>query len=211
MTRVLVALAALAIAGAVGLVGCASGGGKSPGVASLAGSKSGVTTTTVSKQIVTQLYDLWAQCMRQHGVNMADPKVDTQGQISVNASNASQATFEGANKACAAQHSAAQKAAMGGQAAHPPDPAKLLSFAKCMRAHGLPDFPDPSGAGLQISSSGPSSDLNPDNPTFQKAQKVCQPILGSMKGGEKTQIRGNGAGPVTGGSGGGGLSGGAGG
>jgi hypothetical protein len=206
MPRVLVARAALAVAGATVLVGCGGGGAKNPGIASLASSKSGGTTATVSKQSVAQLYNLWAQCMRQHGVNMPDPTVDGQGQISVNAGNVSPAIFESANKACAAQHDAAQKAAGGGPGGgKPPDPSKMLAFSKCMRGHGLADFPDPSGNGLRIKA-GSGSDLSPDNPAFQKAQKACQPILGSLKGGEKTQV--GGPGPGSGGGPSGGPSGG---
>ena len=50
--------------------------------------------------------------------------------------------------------------------------AQLLKVSVCMRANGIPDFPDPSGGGLQIQSSQ-GSDLNPNNPTFQNASKVC--------------------------------------
>ena len=57
----------------------------------------------------------------------------------------------------------------------------MLAFSACMRAHGLKDFPDPSNGGLQIQSS-PGSDLNPSNPTFQKAQQACQKDL-PFKGG----------------------------
>ena len=41
-----------------------------------------------------------------------------------------------------------------------------LAFAKCMRAHGVPDFPDPNGQGAQI---GPSSGIDPSSPQFQAA------------------------------------------
>jgi hypothetical protein len=63
-----------------------------------------------------------------------------------------------------------------------------------MRRHGLPDFPDPnSNGGISINSrqGGSGSDLNPDSPAFQAAQRACQPILGSMRGGEK--VTGGGA------------------
>ena len=41
-----------------------------------------------------------------------------------------------------------------------------------MRANGIPDFPDPTGGGLSIQVH-PGSDLNPNNPTFQNASKLC--------------------------------------
>ena len=64
-----------------------------------------------------------------------------------------------------------------GIAQEKPDPAKMLNFSKCMRAHGVADFPDPSpGGGLRVSA-GPGSDLSPDNPIFQKAQQACQSVM----------------------------------
>jgi hypothetical protein len=46
-----------------------------------------------------------------------------------------------------------------------------LEFAHCMRAHGVPNFPDPgAGGGLQIT---PQSGINPQSPAFQSAQKAC--------------------------------------
>ena len=189
---VFLGLAALA---AVGLAAC--GGGATPGVASLSGMHGGsVTTTTLGTHDVALLFQKWAQCMRQHGVDMADPVIDNQGgaNISITAKPA-QGAMEGAMAACQALQQAAVSAANGGHPPEKPDPAKLLNFAKCMRAHGIADFPDPSpNGGLQIQG-GPGSDLGPDNPTFQAAQSACQPILGSLKGGMRIQV--GGPGPAT--------------
>lgn len=44
-----------------------------------------------------------------------------------------------------------------------------------MRAHGVPNFPDPgAGGGLQIT---PSSGVNPKSPAFQTAQQECKRYL----------------------------------
>jgi hypothetical protein len=52
---------------------------------------------------------------------------------------------------------------------------QALKFAGCMRANGVPNFPDPSaGGGIQIT---PGSGLNPQSPAFQAAQKVCGKLL----------------------------------
>ncbi len=46
-----------------------------------------------------------------------------------------------------------------------------LKFSNCMRAHGVPNFPDPSpGGGLKLT---PQSGLNAFSPSFQSAQKDC--------------------------------------
>jgi hypothetical protein len=41
-----------------------------------------------------------------------------------------------------------------------------LAFARCMRAHGVPAFPDPNGHGGQL---GPGSGIDPNAPPFQSA------------------------------------------
>ena len=52
---------------------------------------------------------------------------------------------------------------------------QALKFAGCMRANGVPNFPDPStGGGIEIS---PGSGLNPQSPAFQAAQRKCGKLL----------------------------------
>jgi hypothetical protein len=57
-----------------------------------------------------------------------------------------------------------------------------LKFAQCMRAHGISNFPDPTGNGLQIGGTG----INPQSPAFQAAQRVCEKLLPS--GGPPTHM-----------------------
>ena len=59
---------------------------------------------------------------------------------------------------------------------------KYLGFASCMRLHGVSDFPDPvtgSGGhpGFRLQG-GSSSDLNSNNPAFQRRVEACQHVLG---------------------------------
>jgi hypothetical protein len=51
-----------------------------------------------------------------------------------------------------------------------------LRFADCMRANGVPNFPDPQGGGggIQIPA---GSGINPQSPAFQAAQKTCFKLL----------------------------------
>jgi hypothetical protein len=193
------------VAAMLAIAGC-GGGGVKPGVASLTGSSNsaGHTTTTVAgKGDAAKLYRQWADCLRQHGINIADPSIDSQGAVNVSIPpSASMQTFQTADAACRSLQQAAQAAQNGGQPIQKPDPAKLLAFSKCMRAHGLTDFPDPSpGGGLQLSG-GPGSNLRPDNPVFQAAQQACQSIVGMPKGGMRVTAGGPGPG---GGGGGGGI------
>jgi hypothetical protein len=45
-----------------------------------------------------------------------------------------------------------------------------LAFARCMRAHGVPSFPDPSSSGAQA---GLPAGINPQSPAFRSAARVC--------------------------------------
>lgn len=49
-----------------------------------------------------------------------------------------------------------------------------LAFARCMRAHAVPAFPDPNGHAGQL---GPGSGIDPDSPQFQSALNgPCQSL-----------------------------------
>jgi hypothetical protein len=49
----------------------------------------------------------------------------------------------------------------------------LLKLARCMRAHGVSNFPDPSSSGGLII----PNDVNTDAPTFKAAQAVCNKLV----------------------------------
>lgn len=55
---------------------------------------------------------------------------------------------------------------------------QALEFSKCMRSHGVSNFPDPStgGGGVQLSI-GPGSGINPRSPAFQSAQASCKHLM----------------------------------
>lgn len=44
-----------------------------------------------------------------------------------------------------------------------------LAYAECIRAHGVPGFPDPSGRGGLVI----PNDINPQSPAFVSAQQAC--------------------------------------
>lgn len=49
-----------------------------------------------------------------------------------------------------------------------------LAFAQCMRAHGVPDFPDPGGSGAAGGGS-----VDPYDATFEAAFRTCHSLLPS--------------------------------
>jgi hypothetical protein len=58
---------------------------------------------------------------------------------------------------------------------------QAVAYARCMRSHGVPDFPDPTpapGGGISFQiNGGPGSDLNHNNPRFNAADGACQALL----------------------------------
>ena len=52
-----------------------------------------------------------------------------------------------------------------------------LEYARCMRANGVPDFPDPSAGGGFLFS--PSTGVDPSSPAFEAAQATCERFMPS--------------------------------
>jgi hypothetical protein len=114
----------------------------------------------------------YAQCMRAHG-EPGYPDPQSNGGFIVNSQkdHLNGALMNSANKTC--QHllpkSAPMTAAQQRQAT-----AKALKFTACMRAHGLPNFPDPT-----VNASGVSFSIHRvPRPLLQSAQHACQKVLG---------------------------------
>jgi hypothetical protein len=70
----------------------------------------------------------------------------------------------------------------GRTAQHAQLESQYLSFAKCMRSNGVSDFPDPvTGSGGHpgfLLQGDMNSNLNSNNPAFQRGVEACQHILG---------------------------------
>jgi hypothetical protein len=117
----------------------------------------------------------FAACMRKHGVPMQDPKFTTDGGAGFSVrGRVSPQTQRAAQQACG--HLA--KTASG----PPPSAADQAKFrkqalaqARCMRAHGVPNFPDPQFGdnGQATLAIKKGSGLDPHDPAFQRAQKLC--------------------------------------
>lgn len=120
----------------------------------------------------------FSECMRSHGVpNFPDP--NSSGGFDFSSSsglNPGNPKFQAAQSDCQQYQGPRPSAAQQAQAEK-----QALAFSACMRAHGLPDFPDPTfGPNGGINRNyGPGS-ANPDNvnansPAFQAAIKKCNP------------------------------------
>jgi hypothetical protein len=135
---------------------CGSGNNASAQVASL-GSTTGTTPDTSSPANTQEALLKYAACMRQNGVNMADPTFDadgnpTGGGFGRNSGvDRSSATFQTAQKACG---SLLQGATLGGRGrGFNPEAIQngLNDFTACLRGEGLQvddiTFGRPGGAG----------------------------------------------------------------
>jgi hypothetical protein len=118
----------------------------------------------------------FARCMRSHGVSgFPDPIVKTTAtSASVSqvapASLAASPHFKSANRACAHLEAASQ-----GSGTHSGGPAKsvLLAFARCLRAHGITGFPDPSGQGQLSPAMLSAAGVNVHTQQFFDAGRSC--------------------------------------
>lgn len=131
----------------------------------------------------------FAQCMREHGVDMPDPKVDANGGMAVTLkggpkSGNTEADLEQAQKACGKFMEDAGAGKPLDAAAQAKLQDAMLAHARCMREHGI-DMPDPefSTSGGRVTSKirrkagdDPSQD-GPDSPRFRAADKACRPLL----------------------------------
>jgi hypothetical protein len=134
----------------------------------------------------------YSQCMRAHGIkNFPDP--NAQGDISLNAGpgtgiNPNSPQYKAADNACKSllppQHalSPAQQAKARAQS---------LKYSRCMRAHGISDFPDPdSQGGIKLNPKA-GGDLDPNNPQYQAADKACKSLMPGGGAGSSTNTSGD--------------------
>lgn len=182
-------VAALAVVG-LAFAGC--GGSSGPGVASAGGTtpttaaSGGGNTGSGTSSSQYQQAVAYSACMQKHGVpDYPEPNSNGQTQISGGPGSdldPNSPAFQKAQKDC---QSLQPKLTPQQQQQHL---AGALKYSQCMRAHGVPDFPDPktsANGGISITlNGGPGSDLDPNSPTFQKAQQTCGHYLpgGGPKG-----------------------------
>jgi hypothetical protein len=55
--------------------------------------------------------------------------------------------------------------------------AASLAYSRCMRSHGVTNFPDPKQVGGGIQVSGSAAGINPQSPLFTSAQRSCRHLL----------------------------------
>jgi hypothetical protein len=131
---------AVVVIGVVLLAGCGGQGSSGQGAA---GASSPAVSVTGQKAIYAEI----AQCMRAHGQpNFPDPVQDSNGDWGFPLSAGKPAPVT-ACESLFRQARSINQAISTSQAVPVAELAKLRAFAKCMRRHGLPDWPDPTQGG----------------------------------------------------------------
>jgi len=166
------ALATLALAAA--LTACSSGS-QTPTVPSLHRSGS----AGASPPSTAEALHLAGQCIRDHGIpDFADPTLNAAGQVTFDKAQlmaAPKAAQSQALSACRvalgeAGIGAGRSRGMGGR----PSPAqlrKIVAFAGCMRAHGLPTLSDPNPVTGALSL---PAGVAKSSPVVQRAFQACR-------------------------------------
>ena len=164
--------AAAGLAAVAVLAGACSASPASPGVASAPSTSASASPSASSSQAGPLAF---AACMRSHGVpNFPDPNSNGGTEITPSMGiNTHSPSFINARNTCA------RLIGGGTSASSPQNLAQELKFSKCMRAHGVPNFPDPSSDGAIT---GSAKGINPQSPTFVSAQRTCQKLTGFGNG-----------------------------
>ncbi len=126
----------------------------------------------------------WAKCMRENGVDVPDPEIGEGGRLTIRPGGAGRRlgdvdsdSFRAAMQECGRPLGGAGPPALSDEQREELQET-MLEFARCMRENGV-DMPDPDfsgqGGGGLFRLGGPGVD--PESPTFRKAQEACQEIL----------------------------------
>lgn len=185
----------------VALVAMACGGSGGPGVATLesanpAASGDATPAPSVDPEEAALAF---AECMRDHGIDMPDPQIDSNGNMRVtigaggNIGEIDRETMEAAQEARRELLPGGGLGGPGGRELTPEDQERILAFTECMREHGV-DVPDPQfdegggfirigpGAGADQGESGDGPAFNPIDEDFQAAQEACRELLPGVGG-----------------------------
>jgi hypothetical protein len=159
-------LASVAVVAVLTLLAAGCSGGGSPGVATVASSTAAATTSTTSRSRPVA----FAHCMRSNGLpNYPDVGKPTPQQLGV-----SDSQFNTALSACGhllpnggvAQETAKQKRTRL---------ADELSFARCMRGHGVARFPDPTAQGELTVAMVQAQGIDVHSPAVLRVVQACLP------------------------------------
>ncbi|MGO9961575.1 MAG: hypothetical protein ACLP50_37315 [Solirubrobacteraceae bacterium] len=151
--------------GALALAVVAAGCGNSNGASSSTSSSGGPLATALA----------YSRCMRSHGIHdFPDPTTPPGGGVTFQLNggagsdlNHTNPTFQAASQACRTLSPGGQQA----PAAPTSQIAEEVTWAHCLRSHGVPGFPDPNSNGAID-----SAKFDPSSPAFQRASAACKSL-----------------------------------
>jgi len=174
-----------AVPGLIGLALAATGCGSDSPDAAVASLATTTTTSAPAGAAVTggsspggELLE-YATCMRSHGVsNFPDSATfassggikAAKGQIAqIAQSEASSPTFQAAQRACAKYYGPSTPR----QHVSPQEMRKLLAVSRCMRAHGIANFPDPNPVTGELAT---PAGIDKSSPQVVAALRACSSL-----------------------------------
>ena len=150
--------------------GCGGGGGGSPRVANVAASTAAATTTTSTQNGLLA----FSQCMRSNGMpNFPDPQRFVGGNVklTIHQLAPSAAALSACSDLLPTNGGGSQQTAQQQRT----QLADELSFARCMRSHGVAGFPDPTAQGELTVAMVEAQGIDVHSPTVLQAVQACLP------------------------------------
>jgi hypothetical protein len=178
-------LAATGVAG-LSLLVSACGGSSSGAKVAQVGTTSSTNGSASSSASGSGDPQAFSACMRSHGVpNFPDP--DSSGRIRIGPEIDDRSpTVRAAYRAC--RSLATSEGSISGQDDDVLQQQQLLAFAKCMRSHRVPAFPDPQVVNGHIRMRVTAGQIDPNSPIVTAAAAACRSKLGGKfpgRGAEK--------------------------
>jgi hypothetical protein len=137
------------------------------------------TTTTSGRQAAAAVWRELVACARANGMpNLADPQIDSNGRASF--PDGTPEPPASVRRACQSIYDRLPASARGDEERPPADMQALLRYARCMREHGMTDFPDPSADGDFKAS--PSMQREGKSARLQRANQACRQLDPYQKG-----------------------------
>ena len=121
----------------------------------------------------------WAECMRKNGADVADPKVDENGRLTIDGDDNQQQSpaYGKAMAACKELFDAVRPEPASSMTAAERERflAGALRYARCMRDNGI-DMPDPSLTRESAAIALPNG-VDPESPAYKQAAAACNELL----------------------------------
>ena len=168
LAAVIGASAMVMLAGCGGSSPSTSTGGGGSNSSAAAGGDSSAVAPPNSNSVAADAVK-FARCIRSHGVSdFPDPP--SSGQLTIPPDDRNTPAFERAQKACRSlMPGGAGGAGPNGQKSDMTR-AQALRLARCIRAHGVPNFPDPNASGgISL------GNINTNSPAVKAALQACHP------------------------------------